>query len=225
MPGIWSGPTRTRTGISASPCVPSCRPGSRQLHRLPACSLMLTLLAGGRAVRRVRQRRGIAGEPGAGAGARDCHAAGDRGWTSPDCPAADHRERADRGDRRRPRSWRRLRRRDAVPPVSDPDGSADCGGPSSWIGARCWSVLSWRCVSAVLFGLAPAIRSTRADLTAVMKATDAAGFGRRRRWGRGVAGRRPGGGLGGPAGGRHVHLSRLSAAARRAARASAPIIC
>ena len=38
-------------------------------------------------------------------------------------------------------------------------------------------------LSAVLFGLAPAIRSTRADLTAVMKATDAAGFGRRR-WGR-----------------------------------------
>jgi putative ABC transport system permease protein len=38
-------------------------------------------------------------------------------------------------------------------------------------------------ISAVLFGLAPAIRSTRADLTAVMKATDAAGFGRRR-WGR-----------------------------------------
>jgi len=39
-------------------------------------------------------------------------------------------------------------------------------------------------VSAVLFGLTPAIRSTRADLTSVMKATDAAGFGRRRRWGR-----------------------------------------
>lgn len=39
-------------------------------------------------------------------------------------------------------------------------------------------------VSAVLFGLAPAIRSTRADLTAVMKAKDAAGFGGRRRWGR-----------------------------------------
>ncbi len=37
--------------------------------------------------------------------------------------------------------------------------------------------------SAVLFGLVPAIRSTRADLTSVMKATDAAGFGRRRRWG------------------------------------------
>jgi len=35
-----------------------------------------------------------------------------------------------------------------------------------------------------LFGLAPAVRSSRADLTAVMKATDAAGFGRRRRWGR-----------------------------------------
>ena len=39
-------------------------------------------------------------------------------------------------------------------------------------------------VSAILFGLAPAVRSTRADLTAVMKATDAAGFGRRRRLGR-----------------------------------------
>lgn len=39
-------------------------------------------------------------------------------------------------------------------------------------------------VSAFLFGLAPAIRSTRSDLTAVMKANDAAGFGRRRQWGR-----------------------------------------
>ncbi len=39
-------------------------------------------------------------------------------------------------------------------------------------------------VSAVLFGLAPAIRATRADLTAVMKATDAAVRGRRRQWGR-----------------------------------------
>ena len=38
--------------------------------------------------------------------------------------------------------------------------------------------------SAVLFGLAPAFQSTRADLTAVMKANDAAGFGRRRTWGR-----------------------------------------
>jgi ABC-type antimicrobial peptide transport system permease subunit len=40
--------------------------------------------------------------------------------------------------------------------------------------------------SAVLFGLAPAIRAARGDLTAVMKATDAAGFGRRRWWGRAV---------------------------------------
>ena len=32
----------------------------------------------------------------------------------------------------------------------------------------------------MLFGLAPAIQATRADLTAVMKATDAAGLGRRR---------------------------------------------
>ena len=41
-------------------------------------------------------------------------------------------------------------------------------------------------VSAVLFGLVPAIRATHADLTSVMKATDAAGFGQRRRWGRGL---------------------------------------
>ena len=40
--------------------------------------------------------------------------------------------------------------------------------------------------STVLFGLAPALRSTRTDLTSVMKATDAAGFGRRRQWGRAV---------------------------------------
>ena len=38
--------------------------------------------------------------------------------------------------------------------------------------------------SAVLFGVAPAVQSTRADLNAIMKATDAAGPGGRRRWGR-----------------------------------------
>jgi macrolide transport system ATP-binding/permease protein len=41
-------------------------------------------------------------------------------------------------------------------------------------------------VSALLFGLAPAIRASRAELTAVMKATDGASFGSRRRWGRTV---------------------------------------
>jgi len=41
-------------------------------------------------------------------------------------------------------------------------------------------------VSAALFGLAPALRAGRTDLTAVMKANDAAGFGRRRQWGRRV---------------------------------------
>src|SRR5207249_2845944 len=41
-------------------------------------------------------------------------------------------------------------------------------------------------VSVVLFGLTPAIRSTQTDLTSVMKATDAAGFGQRRRLGRAV---------------------------------------
>lgn len=40
--------------------------------------------------------------------------------------------------------------------------------------------------SALLFGLAPAFRSSRADLTAVMKAAEPAGFGRRRRFGRGL---------------------------------------
>jgi macrolide transport system ATP-binding/permease protein len=38
--------------------------------------------------------------------------------------------------------------------------------------------------SACLFGVAPAVRSARTDLTAVMKASDAAGDGRRRQWGR-----------------------------------------
>ena len=41
-------------------------------------------------------------------------------------------------------------------------------------------------ISALLFGIAPAIQATRPDLTAVMKPTDGAGFGRRRGWGRAV---------------------------------------
>jgi len=41
-------------------------------------------------------------------------------------------------------------------------------------------------VSALLFGLAPAMQATRADLTAVIKGGDAAGIGHRRRWGRTV---------------------------------------
>jgi hypothetical protein len=40
--------------------------------------------------------------------------------------------------------------------------------------------------SAVIFGLVPAIQATRADLTAVMKASDTVTPGRRRRWGRAV---------------------------------------
>jgi putative ABC transport system permease protein len=41
-------------------------------------------------------------------------------------------------------------------------------------------------VSAVLFGLVPAIQATRTDLTAVMKAGDAVAPKRRRRWGRAI---------------------------------------
>ena len=40
--------------------------------------------------------------------------------------------------------------------------------------------------SAVLFGLAPALRAARFDLNAVMKAADGAAAGRRRSWGRGL---------------------------------------
>jgi putative ABC transport system permease protein len=40
--------------------------------------------------------------------------------------------------------------------------------------------------SVVIFGLVPAIQATRADLTAVMKASDTIAPGRRRRWGRAV---------------------------------------
>jgi predicted permease len=41
-------------------------------------------------------------------------------------------------------------------------------------------------VSAVIFGLVPAIQATRTDLTAVMKSGDSVAPGRRRRWGRAI---------------------------------------
>ena len=66
-------------------------------------------------------------------------------------------------------------------------------------------------VSAVLFGLVPAMQATRADLTAVMKAGDTAAPGRRRRWGRALLVERTGGRLGRAARRRDVHVSRLSA--------------
>ena len=41
-------------------------------------------------------------------------------------------------------------------------------------------------VSAVLFGLMPALQSTRPDLTAIIKASDSVAPGKRRRWGRAI---------------------------------------
>jgi putative ABC transport system permease protein len=41
-------------------------------------------------------------------------------------------------------------------------------------------------VSAVLFGLMPALQSTRADLTTIIKASDSVAPGKRRRWGRAI---------------------------------------
>src|SRR5262245_32456631 len=41
-------------------------------------------------------------------------------------------------------------------------------------------------VSALIFGLVPAVQATRTDLTAVMKSGDSTAPGRRRRWGRAV---------------------------------------
>src|SRR5207249_389448 len=41
-------------------------------------------------------------------------------------------------------------------------------------------------LSALLFGLVPAIRTTRTDLTALMKSSDTVAHGRRRRWGSGI---------------------------------------
>ena len=80
-------------------------------------------------------------------------------------------------------------------------------------------------VSAVLFGLVPAIQATRTDLTAVMKASDSVAPGRRRRWGRAVL-------VGGQVAvsvvllvGRDVHVPRLRRSSWRAVRATAPIIC
>ena len=110
---------------------------------------------------------------------------------------------------RRARSRRRLCRHDAVPTDRDSDRSAHLARLSRWIGARCVFSLVVAVVSAVVFGLVPAIQATRTDLTAVMKASDSrrrpaaggAGDGRAR----GRTSRR----LGRPAGRGDVHVSGL----------------
>ena len=66
-------------------------------------------------------------------------------------------------------------------------------------------------MSAILFGLAPAIRSSRADLSAVMKATDAAGLRPKTAMGTRDVGWRTSRDLGGLAGGSNDHVSRLPA--------------
>ena len=71
-----------------------------------------------------------------------------------------------------------------------------------------------------LFGLAPAIQGTRADLTAVMKATDAAGAFAASSLGASAARRRPGGWCGCPADARDVHVPQLPAATRCRSRVS-----
>ena len=52
-----------------------------------------------------------------------------------------------------------------------------------WIGALLFS-LAVAVASALVFGLVPAIQASRTDLTGLIKGGDAAGRGRRRRWGR-----------------------------------------
>ena len=140
-------------------------------------------------------------------------------------PPAGHREPAD-GDRRRRRgSRRRLRRHDACSGRSRFRPTCRSRCRSRWIGARSLFSLVVAVASAVLFGLVPAIQATRTDLTAVMKASDSVAPGRRRRWGRAVARRRTGRRVGRPARRGDVHVSRVPAAARAAAPATAPITC
>ena len=68
-------------------------------------------------------------------------------------------------------------------------------------------------VSAVLFGVVPAIQAARTDLNAVMKASESTAPGKRRRWGRTVTRRRSGGHLGHPAHPRHLYVRWVSRAA------------
>ena len=213
MPRIWSAPTRTRNrNQRISSCVPSCRARIAAAPPIAQLLAMLTLLAAAvlfvacanvaglltsRAPVRARE---IAMRLAIGAG--------------------------------RPRVVRQLITEsvlialaggvlglgvgyaggDAVQADSDPDGSADRGAFELDRRALLVSLVV-ALVSAVLFGLAPAIRSTRADLTAVMKATmprasAGAGGGAAR-----VLVAWTGGRLRGPAGGGHIRLSRISAAA------------
>ncbi len=116
-------------------------------------------------------------------------------------------------NRRRGRTRRRRRRirwRAAVPPVSIPTELPIA--VSFRLDQRALAIsVAVAVISAVLFGLAPALQAARADLTSAMKGNDSAGFGRRRR-GRGLlVGGQVAIAVGTPRG-RHFHLSRLSAA-------------
>ena len=174
---------------------------------------------------RVRQRRGAADQPRAGARARDGDAPGDRRRTPAAGPAAGHREPADcaRGRRRRASA--------SATPASCSSGRFEL--PTDLPVLLTFQMdqralvfsLAVSVVSAVLFGLLPAIQATRADLTARDE-------GRRRRrarppppLGANAARGRPGGRLGRAARRRALHVPRLQQPARQRARAIARITC
>ena len=144
---------------------------------------MLSTLALGVLLVACGKRRGPAGQPRARPRPRDGAAPRDRCRTRPARPPADYREPARGHCRRRARSGRRLRGHDVVPAGRDPQDFRSRLGFNSTV-ARCCRVSRRPWPAPLIFGLVPAIQSSRADLIAMMKAGDGVAPGRRRRWGR-----------------------------------------
>ena len=156
----------------------------------------------------MRQRRRAAGEPRAAARARDGASPRDRRGTRPRRSATDYRKRAHLDCGRRAGAGDRVRRNAAVQADRDSDGAAHSADvPDGSPGAR----LQRCCCRRERGDLRP-----RAGAPGVTHGSDRRDQDRRHRrtrtktpLGPGRGHHRPGGGIGRPAGRRHVHLSRF----------------